>query len=315
MRAYVFPGFDCLESKELRTLSLNLFQVDKYLVKASCLLKAKYQGHIDLRRFILEDDSIFNHHLDLKIASSVAVQVAIFEEVYHSYHSPDLLVGCSLGDLARSVCAGVASFEDVILGGYEFGRLLKRAQGASILRCSSPIAQRVEDIETLLPEGLYLAVYQTPKHFLIAGCNRKLEAWQQIACHLGYRTAKLAEIPLHSPLMQDAALKMRQTIHSAPLAQQKWPLYSSLWGRLLSTKDCISSEIEQNICNKVDWVQSTKFMIDQLKVTEIVNIGPAPTLLNFCERIPTLNRYKRTDAFMNLFNQRKSHNDFAAVNA
>lgn len=297
MKAFVFPGFDSLEIRAERELSLRLPCVQESLQQVQYILRKNRINDVDLTDYILADDIRFNSHLGLKVVSSVAVQIGVFNQWKASGHQVDFIMGCSLGDLARTVCAGIVDLEPVICGGYEFGESLMARERGEIYKFSSARPITVEELEHSLPASAHVAVFQTPKHFLIAGEGREFREWIKQSQEIGYRIYKMADIPLHSPLMQDVSEIMQRHICSADVKIPITRVISSVWCREIFSREEFTAEISDNIVSKVDWVASMKLAVEEMGVNEIVSLGPASTLLRFSERIPLQMDYLRTDAF------------------
>lgn len=296
MKAYLFPGFDSLEVQNQRLAALHLPEVQKNLNEANAIIADSTGRRCDLQKFIQSDDLTFNQTLDLKIAASISVQKAVFERLENNFQSDDLIVGCSLGDLARSICSGIAQFQDVLMGGYQFGQVLMSERLGEIYKCTSAEAITSEELEKLLPSDLHLSVYQTPKHFLIAGPLGRTEEWLKNS-NLSLRSAKMGEVPLHSPLMSSAADSMRRVIEKADIQAPKKRVFSSLWQKEFADESNCAQEISDNIVQKVDWVKTLKILVEGMGVKELVSVGPASTLLRFAERTPLTKPYQMTDGF------------------
>lgn len=306
MKAFVFPGFDSLEVKSERENSLKLPEVQKVLAQVQSILRQNNLNQSNLTEFIQSDDSHFNSQLGLKVAASVAVQVGVFNQWQIAEEKIDFIMGCSLGDLARSVCAGIVELEAVICGGYKFGESLMQRTRGEIFKCSSSSNLDLKELEKSLPMNTHVAVFQTPKHFLIAGEGSAFHQWLQDSIAKGYRVYKMADVPLHSPLMSDVSVMMKDVIESATVNKTDVRIFSSVWGKEISSREEFAQEMADNITNKVDWVFSLKQIIDKMGVNEIISIGPASTLLRFSERIPVKSHYQSVDAFKILIERQEA---------
>ncbi len=297
MKAFLFPGFDSLEKFDQRALSIGVPQVRLQMDLANEILAPIVGSDVDLQSFTLSEDGEFNRNLPLKIAASLTVQTAIFESIRAELRDEDLIVGCSLGDLARTVCSGIASFEETLLGGHRFGQLLIESELGYLYRCSASDTTTRETLEVSLPTDLYLSVYQTPKHFLIASRDRTAEAW---LTSQGFRFSILADLPLHSPLMSAILPPMQRTIRASSIRQPKARVFSSLWHREMACANECAEEAGANIVECVDWVRTLEHLAIDQHVDEIVSVGPAPTLLRFAERAPVARPFRMRDAYAEL---------------
>lgn len=291
MKAFLFPGFDSLDARDDRLKTLKIPQIRERMEAAEAVLRCE-----SLKDFAAASDQTFQASLDLRIVSCVAAQVGIFESLTDLVGEDDWIVGCSLGDLARNVCAGVASFESVIRGGFDFGRSLMQTRSGETWRCSANDEISIEDLKARLPQGLYISVYQTPKHFLLAGPREHTEALIH-SIGLSLRVSKLADIPLHSPIMLGVAASMRSTIESATVRAPSRRVYSSLLNRSLAKAEECAAEMTANLVQTVDWVRCLRTLVETGGVQTLINVGPAKTLLRFAERTPLNASYDALDGF------------------
>jgi malonyl CoA-acyl carrier protein transacylase len=171
------------------------------------------------------------------------------------------------------------------------------SQLGCLYRCTASEEISIEALQASLPDGLYLSVYQTPKHFLIASSGAGAEEWLKAR---GYRYSVLAQIPLHSPLMASILPAMESTIQASSIRSPKSRVFSSLWHQEMDCPHNCAKEAGANIVECVDWVKTLESLANDLKVEEIVSVGPAPTLLRFAERAPTARSFRMRDAYAQL---------------
>lgn len=302
--AVMFAGIDALDTEALRFSTLQIPEVQRRVQQAHNFLWDESRGAISLKDYMVSPETDFQAQLPLKAFICAAAQIGLFDRHLKSHAAPDYLVGCSLGDAARTVCSGAMSFEDMLYGTYLFGREGDKVTTGSVVCAKSlqnPLSPaEIEDIES---QGLNIAVYQTPIHFLVVGENAALQTWATSkTTQERYLIRPLCNRPLHSKAMTGA---MHSTLsHFGGLKINHWtiPLISTAHCKLIETMDDLRADINSNMTGAVHWWPTYHWMVQNLKVTRFVNIGPAKTLIKFCERTPTNHPVELVD-FMDLPDQ------------
>lgn len=108
--AVMFSGIDCLDKVEHRLQVLKMPEVLDRLDEAQFYLD-DIESSVSLIDYLSAPDEIFNSSLAIKALIGAATHVGLYERLMKFHAPPDYLVGCSLGDIARIVCAGGLSFE------------------------------------------------------------------------------------------------------------------------------------------------------------------------------------------------------------
>ena len=297
MKAFIFPGFDSLDCLDNRINSLQIPFVRSRLLDAERVLKERKLPSAVFAEFIAQENSVLQENYDLLIVCSFAIQVGIYEHLLANDIEPDVLVGCSLGDLARTVCAGAISFDDMVEHAFHFGACLKKNRNGAVLRCTASQALDRESIERSLPDNLFLSVYQTPSRFLLSGSKRDLFAWSQSRLAKNLKTSWMIDLPLHSPLMQPTLESMWPALSSTNFDSPKVPIFSAVNGNKIDSGKLFADEFKDNIRGCIDWVAAMDKLKSNTKVSELISIGPAATLIKFCSSIPASAELKMTDGF------------------
>jgi malonyl CoA-acyl carrier protein transacylase len=287
-RAVVFAGIDALDAEADRQKVLRVPEVRMRLLQAQHYLLSNTDCRDELVKFLATPDSVFNANLPLKAMVSSIVQVGLYDQYRSVFPEPEFLMGISLGDTARTVCSGAVTFEELIYGTYLFNKGGQNINGGAIVcaKTSHPVLTQ-EVIHEIEKAGLFIAVHQTPQHFLISGSIEILKTWSQtIAPSLGLKIRMLYDKPLHSADMAPAMLAVRDAFAKTTSKPWSTTLVSSIYKKIITSEPELRSDIETNMIGTVYWWQTYKWMVEELGVREFVNIGPAKTLLRFMDRIP-----------------------------
>ena len=224
------------------------------------------------------------------LMASVLTQVGLYRLFVERNAGAHLLIGCSLGDLAKLVCADVASLDHVAEGLEIFCKSLKDVPAGSILQVRTTQLRGPDFFRSLEDFGIYMAIDQTPHHCLISGANEKLMAWQsqsEIAKNALVRP--LFPFPLHSPLMEVPFQSLAGVLEPSRLRFPQRTLVSAVDTTLIGHPQGIIADLRKNILGQVHWQETYKWLVHQVKIKEFVNIGPIATLKYFGERTPTQN--------------------------
>jgi [acyl-carrier-protein] S-malonyltransferase len=216
------------------------------------------------------------------------------EAVGHNWQPPRFVAGHSLGEYTALVAAGVLDFGDALRLVRERGRLMKE-QGnhrpggmAAVIgldRGTLELACERASAET----GCIVSVANanSPEQFVISGdlaaLNRAIEL---ITGAGGARRVFPLRISIasHSPLMQQAALRLAEIIDRSPLRDPQVPVVTNLAGQVRTSAENIRAELSSQMVAPVEWVGSVREMVAN-GVDTFVEIGPGEVLSRLIRRI------------------------------
>ena len=139
------------------------------------------------------------------LAASVLTQVGLFRSHTRQFGNKFSLVGCSMGDLAKLICANVIDIETALEGIEKFADGLKDVEPGSLLHIKTEGLREKAFFEELNFYDLHLAMDQTQNDCLIAGRVADLKLWKtQSEAAQNAKVELILPYPLHSPLMEPA---------------------------------------------------------------------------------------------------------------
>ncbi|MDG0815957.1 ACP S-malonyltransferase [Bdellovibrio svalbardensis] len=287
--AVMFAGIDALDTEALRFSTLQIPEVQRRVQQAHKFLWEETAGQVSLKDYMVSSEADFQAQLPLKAFICAAAQIGLFDRYLKTNSAPDYLVGCSLGDAARTVCSGAMSFEEMLYGTYLFGREGDKVTDGSVVCCKSLLSPlSAEEIQEIEACGLDIAVYQTPVHFLVVGKNDVLHAWAaDLKNQQRYLIRPLCNRPLHSHAMTGAMTSTLTHFGSFKINHWNIPMVSSTHRKVIETPEDLRVDMNSNMTGAVHWSSTYMWMVDELQVNRFVNIGPARTMIKFCERTPT----------------------------
>jgi [acyl-carrier-protein] S-malonyltransferase len=215
------------------------------------------------------------------------------DAVGHNWQPPRFVAGHSLGEYTALVAAGALDFGDALRLVRERGRLMKE-QGnhrpggmAAVIgldRGTLELACEQASLET----GCIVSVANanSPEQFVISGDLVALNRAIELITDAGARRVFPLRISIasHSPLMQQAALRLAEIIDHSPLRDPQVPIVTNLAGQVRTSADNIRAELASQMVAPVEWVGSVREMVAN-GVDTFVEIGPGEVLSRLIRRI------------------------------
>jgi len=126
----------------------------------------------------------------------------------------------------------------------------------------------------------------SPEQFVISGELAALDRAVQLLNDAGARRVFPLRISIasHSPLMQQAALRLAEFIDRSPLRDPQVPIVTNLAGQVRTSADHIRDELAAQMVAPVEWVGSVREMVAN-GVDTFVEIGPGEVLSRLIRRI------------------------------
>ena len=137
--------------------------------------------------------------------------------------------------------------------------------------------------------GLTTACHNSPEDCVIAGSLNQIEAFRSHCSTAGIAAGKV-EVPyaFHSPFMDPAVKPMQELGFSVQFLEPKIPIFSSVFGRLMTLKDLNADYFASHTRMPVHFVQLIQQLVStqqSCKSTEMlddmlfIEIGPHPIIL------------------------------------
>jgi [acyl-carrier-protein] S-malonyltransferase len=229
--------------------------------------------------------------LTVSLACLAAVREKL-DALGHNWQPPRFVAGHSLGEYTALVAAGALDFGDALRLVRERGRLMKE-QGAhrpggmaAVIGLDRGTLELACDRATHDTGAIVsVANANSPEQFVISG---ELVALNR-AIHLISEAGARRVIPLrisiasHSPLMQQAAMRLAELIDRSPLRDPQVPVVTNLAGQVRTSADNIRAELTSQVA-PVEWVGSVREMVAN-GVDTFVEIGPGEVLSRLIRRI------------------------------
>ncbi len=199
----------------------------------------------------------------------------------------DYAAGLSSGEWTALHVAGVLTYEDTLKVLEARGRFMQeaceRAPGAML----SVIGLGEDALAAICAEaGVALANLNSRDQTVLSGARDAIVKAEGLAKEAGAKRA----IPLnvagafHSPLMDEAAARLREVLAGIPLKFPEFPVISNVTGKPHSDPESIRAAMVDQVTSSVRWVHGIEWLRSQ-GVGEYVECGPGKVLTGLVKRI------------------------------
>lgn len=292
--ACLFPGLNAIARERDRTRFLALPTVQKYITKLKPLGYSRWLERPANELYASNDFTAL-------ASLTLAIQTGVFEHVCNRGFKPDVLIGCSLGDLSRTVCSGAIQFDDAIKLISNFEMIVGSINAGTTFSVGLPAGQNINDeiIDELQENKLEPSVLSN-RHFII-GCDA-VDAKLLIELSRS-RDWLLKESPfnfaLHSRHLIPLVNQLRKKF-KLKLSDPTIPIFSTYKLKVIDTAEDLDQEAWHCFCTPMQWVVSLQKLSVTHDIKQFINIGP-------CMSLPLLLRESNLDITME--NVRLNKND------
>jgi len=205
--------------------------------------------------------------------------------------NPDAVAGHSIGEYAALATAGVFGFGEGLALVRERGRLMQEAAKARP-GAMAAVLGLTEDVLTALCEkakdaGICVPVnFNSPEQIVIAGEVGGVQRVSELATEAGAKRVIALNVSgaFHSPLMEPAAVAMRETLMKIPFHDATVPVAMNVDGKIHRQGRDIQDLLSRQLASAVRWTGC----IEALKsegCTIFVESGPGKVLSGLLRRI------------------------------
>lgn len=199
----------------------------------------------------------------------------------------DYAAGLSSGEWTALHVAGVLTYEDTLRVLEARGRFMQEACERSPGAMLSVIGMEEEALAAICREaGVAMANLNSRDQTVLSGAREAIGRAEALAKAAGVKRV----IPLnvagafHSPLMQEAAARLREVLAGIPLHPPRIPVVSNVTGEPHRDPESIRKAMVDQVTSSVRWYHGIEWMKGQ-GVTEYVECGPGKVLTGLVKRI------------------------------
>jgi len=201
------------------------------------------------------------------------------------------VAGHSLGEYSAICATGGLSFTDAVSIVQKRGRYMAEAVPAGSGLVAALIGLGADVVSEICRDAathgvVAAANFNCPGQIVIAGEKAAVERAIEAAKAKGCRKAipLPVSVPVHTPLMQNAAERLASEFDSVTWKDLGVPLVNNAEATALRTAAEVRASLVRQLPSSVRWEQSIKTMA-QLGVTTFVEVGPGTVLTGLIKRI------------------------------
>ena len=221
----------------------------------------------------------------------LVTSVAAWQLVQDGPLIPAAVAGHSLGEYTALVAAGAIGFREAV------GLVQKRGQymAEAVMPGSGLVAavlglSEIEVFEVCKEAGplgiVAPANLNSPGQTVIAGEKVAVERALDLAKARGAKRVKPlpVSVPVHTPLMQVAADRLKKDIDSLEWSDLKVPLINNVEAKVLRSADEVRVSLVKQLPSSVRWQETIQAMWS-MGITNFIEIGPGKVLTGLVKRI------------------------------
>ena len=202
---------------------------------------------------------------------------------------PSHVSGHSFGQFSAAAAADSISFADALTLVRERGRIMtswskKRPGGmASVI---GPTDEDVRDVcSQISPDGdVGVAAVNAPGQTVISGTLAALGRAIESLKERGRVVQLPISVPGHFAKMSEAREELRRSIDRIEFRDPKWPIVSSLSGRVLTTGAEVRQELSDQMTGAINWMRAFLEM-RRAGASAFLEVGPGHVLGNISKRV------------------------------
>jgi len=221
----------------------------------------------------------------------LVTSLAAFELVKDGPLIPAAVAGHSLGEYTALVAAGALGFEEAVDLVQKRGRYMAEAVVPGSGLVAAVLGLSETDVRSVCQEAGTVGIvapanFNSPGQTVIAGEKAAVERATDLAKIRGAKRVKMlpVSVPVHTPLMQVAADRLKKDIDSLQWSDLKVPLVNNVDAEALHSAEDVRGSLVRQLPSPVLWQETIQAM-SQMGITHFVEIGPGKVLTGLVKRI------------------------------
>lgn len=222
-----------------------------------------------------------------------AHEMGIYAVVSEYIPEPVALLGLSLGEYTALTLGGVFDFTDALRLLQKRGRYMQIASDAQATTMVAVLGKEQDIILAAIKKmqaddvAVYLANHNTRKQIVVGGTVASLKIFTDYVV----TQTKVRCVPLsvagafHTPFMGDAALALRDELHSVPKAQGTIPVYSNTTTQPFGQD--IATTLTTQMTTPTFFADAFMHLTADTLPERVIEIGADGTLLKFAQQMNT----------------------------
>jgi [acyl-carrier-protein] S-malonyltransferase len=204
---------------------------------------------------------------------------------------PVAVAGHSLGEYSAMVAAGGISFRDAVGLVQKRGRYMSEAVAPGTGLVAALLGLKAEVVKEVCRMASSVGVvaaanFNSPGQVVIAGERAAVERAIELAKAQGCKKAipLPVSVPVHTPLMQQAADRLAKDFATVRWSDLSAPLVNNAEAKAISRAGEIQASLVRQLPSSVLWEDTVQTM-GRMGVTTFIEIGPGTVLTGLIRRI------------------------------
>jgi [acyl-carrier-protein] S-malonyltransferase len=206
--------------------------------------------------------------------------------------TPRFVAGHSLGEYTALVAAKAISFHDAVAIVHQRGKDMEQAVPAGVGGMSAVIhldRQTLDEVCRQISRCDYVvqsANYNGPDQIVISGHAEAVKEAGERALEAGARRVIPLPVsgPFHSSLMQPAAQRLKNRLHSISIQDAWIPVVANVTAHPVQRAEEIRRLLVEQVVSSVLWEDSIRYMVGQ-GIQTFIEIGPGNVLSRLVQKI------------------------------
>lgn len=221
----------------------------------------------------------------------LVTSVAAFQLVQDGPLAPSAVAGHSLGEYTALVAAGAIQFREAVGLVQKRGQYMAEAVSPGSGLVAAVLGLSESEVCEVCKEAAVLGIVapanlNSPGQTVIAGERVAVERALELAKARGAKRVKPlpVSVPVHTPLMQVAADRLKQDIDSLEWSDLKVPLINNVEAKVLRFAADVRVSLVRQLPSSVRWQETIQTMW-AMGITNFIEIGPGKVLTGLVKRI------------------------------
>jgi [acyl-carrier-protein] S-malonyltransferase len=221
----------------------------------------------------------------------LVTSLAAFQLVHNGPLLPAAVAGHSLGEYTALVAAGALGFREAVRLVQKRGHFMAEAVAPGSGLVAAILGLPETDVRSVCQEAGVVGIvapanFNSPGQTVIAGEKAAVERAADLAKIRGAKRVMPlpVSVPVHTPLMQVAADRLKKDIDSLQWSDLKVPLVNNVDAKALHSAEEVRESLVRQLPSPVRW-QETIQVMSQMGITHFVEIGPGKVLTGLVKRI------------------------------
>ena len=284
---FMFSG----QGAQYVNMGLDLYHVEPTFREQVNLCSELLRPHLglDLRDLLYPGGECASEALQ-QLTQTVIAQPAIFVIEYALSRlwmewgvHPEAVIGHSIGEFAAACLAGVFSLEDALALVSARGQLMQSLPAGTMLVVPLP----EKEVESLLGDGLSLAVINGPSLCVVSGATDAVEASQNRLAEMGVQCRRLhTSHAFHSSMMDPMLGAFAERVRTISLKAPQIPYVSNVTGEWIEAAQVTDPDYwVRHVRQTVRFSDGVQHLLKEPGQI-LLEVGPGRTLSSLVKRHP-----------------------------